>query len=353
MSKKMDVLFNEIPGNGGGVGLITLNRPKALNALTHEMTCQIRFQLELWAKASHIKAAVIYSEPGGRAFCAGGDLKWLYYHSATKEKTVGFFYDEYRLNKTIFFFPKPYIAILDGITMGGGVGISIHGSHRVGTDNLLFAMPEARIGFFPDVGGTYFLPRLKNHLGFYLGLTGDTIQSDDCVALNIIHHKVAFSNTHSIIQAIADLSFGPKAFEAIHHTLATFSIVANPSKLLQQAHFFAECFNKNSLEEILQALQLSSHPLSEAIIARLNKNSPTSLKVILQALQRGKELSFNECMEQEYLLARAFLHSHDFFEGIRATIIDKNKNPHWNPSTLDQITSKIIEKYFHPAVNKL
>ena len=170
-----DVIFTEIKGRLGDIGLITLNRPRALNSLTLEMIKAIHRELLAWRKANHIKAVMINAVPG-RAFCAGGDLRLTYERMQAKEAHIAhFFWDEYELNCCIFHYPKPYIALLDGITMGGGVGISIHGSHRVATDKLVFAMPETGIGFFPDVGASYFLPRLPHQFGFYLGLTGARI----------------------------------------------------------------------------------------------------------------------------------------------------------------------------------
>src|SRR3989338_2126316 len=190
MSDDQEVLFEEIAGQGGHLGVITLNRPQILNSLNQTMIDAMYAQLNKWAIAPDIKAVVIRAAPG-RAFCAGGDLRFTYERFKNKDPLLStFFRDEYQLNRLIYHFPKPYIALLDGITMGGGVGISIHGSHRVATENLLFAMPETGIGFFPDVGGTYFLPRLPGRIGYYLGLTGARIKTDDCVTLGISQHKV-------------------------------------------------------------------------------------------------------------------------------------------------------------------
>src|SRR3990167_4221018 len=186
-----DILFEELVGHEGNIGLVTLNRPKALNALTHSMILSLDKQLTLWEEQENIKAIVITAVEG-RAFCAGGDIRFTYEKWDYNDGSLPlYFRDEYRLNRRIFHYSKPYIALLDGITMGGGVGISIHGSHRVATENLVFAMPETGIGFFPDVGGTYFLPRLPDKFGYYLGITGARIDCYDCCALGLTQHFVS------------------------------------------------------------------------------------------------------------------------------------------------------------------
>src|SRR3990167_2591411 len=218
MSEYTEVLFDEMKGEGGNLGLITLNRPEVLNSLNQSMIHAMHDQLKIWAAADDIKAVVI-RPADGRAFCAGGDIRSTYARRLEKDAALPrFFYDEYQLNRTIHHYPKPYIAFLDGITMGGGVGISIHGSHRVATDRLLFAMPETGIGFFPDVGGTYFLPRLKGQMGFYLGLTGARINADDCIGLGITQHKVSEHDLSNILAALANKVFAADAKASAENT---------------------------------------------------------------------------------------------------------------------------------------
>jgi len=353
MSADQEVLFYEMPGHEGNLGVITLNRPQVLNSLNPAMIHAMYGNLQRWAIDNSIKAVVIRAAEG-RAFCAGGDLRMTYeYHQANKEAVLAFFRDEYQLNRLIFHYPKPYIALLDGITMGGGVGISIHGSHRVATDRLLFAMPETGIGFFPDVGGSYFLPRLPGYSGFYLGLMGTRLISDDCVALGIAQNKIASDSLQGLIEALAQCSFGNKPRETVTEIIAPFAVSTKSSTLLQQQSEIDECFSKLTMEEIVNALAVSSSPLCEEAALMSAKKSPTSLKVSLSALQRGKDLDFDACMRQEFRLAQHFIMGHDFREGIRAVIIDKDQTPHWQPSSLADVTDQQVEKYFSPLSAEL
>lgn len=352
MNPYSDVLFEEISGNGGHLGVMTLNRPHVLNSLNHAMIHAMVGQLQSWALATHIKAVLIRAAEG-RAFCAGGDLRLTYDRIKAHDPVMArFFYDEYQLNRTIFHFPKPYIALLDGITMGGGVGISIHGSHRVATDRLLFAMPETGIGFFPDVGGSYFLPRLPGCIGFYLGLTGARIESDDCVAMGIAHQKVAREALPELINALAQHPFVGDPRAAVSNVIEQFCVQLEPSQLIAQQKALDSCFNHHTMEDILHALQHSDNPRCQHAAEVIIKKSPTSLKITLRALQEGKHLDFDACMRQEYRLVTRFLKSHDFSEGIRAVIIDKDQAPHWEPSTLQGVTHHDVDSYFAPLVEE-
>src|SRR3990167_2553754 len=208
------ICFADLPGREGNLGVITLNRPKALNALNHNMLLAMHEALQRWADDREIKAVVVRAAPG-RAFCAGGDLRWVYERHLANESYLQFFKDEYQLNSAIYHYPKPYIAFLDGITMGGGAGISINGSHCVATEQLLFAMPETGIGFFPDVGGTYFLSHLPGKLGWYLGLTGARIGCDDCVAAGLVQHKVQEAAWPAVVDQLLLQPFGLDPDEAV------------------------------------------------------------------------------------------------------------------------------------------
>lgn len=345
-----EIIFDEISGNYGSVGVATLNRPKALNALNHTMIRSLRNQLHTWSNAKHIKAVVIQNA-AGRAFCAGGDLRLTYERTLSKDPEItAFFRDEYHLNRTIFHYPKPYIAFLNGITMGGGVGISIHGSHRVATEELLFAMPETGIGFYPDVGGTYFLPRLPAFFGFYLGLTGDKIKSDDCMALGLTHHKVASDLLPEIIQNLADHPFEGDAQKTVTAILKSFERLPNPSSLLEHEHWISTCFSKDNVEAIFKMLESQNH---SEVLSTLSKKSPTSLKVTLKAMMLGSHLDFDACMEQEFRLTTRFLQNHDFAEGIRALIIDKDQSPKWQPNQLSEVKEADVGAYFEPIPDEL
>ncbi|TAK71734.1 MAG: enoyl-CoA hydratase/isomerase family protein [Gammaproteobacteria bacterium] len=353
MDAYTDILFEEIPGEGGNIGLITLNRPQALNALNSDMVRVMYKKLHIWATLSTIKAVIIRAVEG-RAFCAGGDLRSIYeemkiHHPSATE----FFYHEYQLNRLIFHFPKPYIAFLDGITMGGGVGISIHGSHRVATDNLVFAMPETGIGFFPDIGGTYFLPRLPSRLGFYLALTGARLAADECIAFSIAQYKVSRDTFPALIQALAAHPFEKNARASVTQLIKPFTISTSPSLLMPQQADVDACFSADTIEMILETLHSSSSSLCKEAAQVMTKKSPTSLKVTLRALQIGKQLDFDACMQQEYRLVSHFINSHDFLEGIRAIIIDKDQTPHWQPDSLQKVTPEAVNQYFAPVAKEL
>lgn len=355
MTATQDVLFGELVGQEGDIGLITLNRPDVLNALNHAMVHAMYPQLQAWAKASHIKGVVIRAAEG-RAFCAGGDLRLTHDRAKANDPAMAhFFRDEYQLNSLIFHYPKPYVALLDGITMGGGVGISIHGSHRVATERLLFAMPETGIGFFPDVGGTYFLPRLPGKSGYYLGLTGARIKSDDCVTLGLAQHKVAATDLSKLLDELVRQPFGADARAAVTRIIQSFSVAVDTSPLLAAQDMIQTCFAGRTMEDILEALHQHQkhHVICKEAIEALMKKSPTSLKVSLRAMQDEATMDFDACMRQEYRLATRFLQGHDFPEGIRAVILDKDQKPTWRPNTLKEVTPAMVEKYFAPLTEEL
>lgn len=348
-----EILFEELQGKGGNLGIITLNRPAALNSLNIEMIEAMYAQLGAWQTARHIKAVIIQSAKG-RAFCAGGDIRLAYERMKNQDPhTVDFFRDEYQLNRRIFHFPKPYIALLDGITMGGGVGISIHGSHRLATDKLLFAMPETGIGFFPDVGASYFLPRLPHRMGYYLGLTGARINCDDCVALGIATQKVSSESFPQLIQALAETAFDEEPRIAVTKIIAAFDQPHASSILMQEQQVINQCFGADSMDEILHALLRSENDFCKQAASVLASKSPTSLKISLRALQNGHDLTFDDCMQQDYRLVSRFLKGHDFAEGIRAVIIDKDQSPRWKPAQLSEVSEGEVKKYFLPLPEEL
>lgn len=349
MTATQDVLFSVKKGKEQSIGIMTLNRPDVLNSLNNDMVHAMTAQLHHWARDDDIKAVVICAAPG-RAFCAGGDLRLTYERAKARDAMMNsFFQDEYQLNKLIHHYKKPYIAFLNGITMGGGVGVSLHGSHRIGTEKLLFAMPETGIGFFPDVGGTYFLPRLPNEIGTYLGLTGARINVDDALSVGLITHKIDENAWESILQALVDESlYFDNAKESVTEILNRFSAPVQPSMLMQFADDINRCFSHNSLEAILMAVKFSSSDFLDNAASMLKTKSPTSLKVTLRALREGLTLSFDECMRQEFRLCTHFLKSHDFVEGIRAVIIDKDLKPRWQPPELSTVTDEAVLSYFEP-----
>lgn len=339
-----EIIFTEMPGIDGHLGIITLNRPHVLNSLNHAMIRALTAQLQHWAQAPTIKAVIIRAE--GRAFCAGGDLRAMYEDYQAKRDINQFFHDEYQLNRLIFHYPKPYIALLDGITMGGGVGISIHGSHQIATERLSFAMPETGIGFFPDVGGSYFLSRLPQHAGYYLGLTGKKINDADCFSLGIVTHRVASTQLTAVLDTLAKTPFDQGATSTVSQILESFQTPLEETTLLSRHPLLSTSFSKPTIEEILFSLENSSDLFLQETATSLYKKSPTSLKVSLLALQRGAYLDFDACMQMEYCLVQHFLTAHDFLEGIRALIIDKDQKPHWQPNSLTNVDQQMVIDYF-------
>lgn len=348
-----EVLFEELKGKHGNLGVIILNRPTVLNSLSHDMICAMYDQLQRWESAEHIKGVVIRAVEG-KAFCAGGDLRLTYErHLKSSEDLSNFFRDEYQLNRFIFHYPKPYIAFLDGITMGGGVGISIHGSHRIATERLLFAMPETGIGFFPDIGGTYFLPRLPGYFGFYLGLTGARITNNDATALGLTTQMVPHEQLPNLLDELVKQPFGDQAKNKVTDIINQFILPLPAQTILNHQTAIDECFSCKTVEEIVTRISNSSNPLCRSAGEVLPKKSPTSLKVTLYAIQQGKTLDFDTCMQQEFAMTCHFLEEHDFIEGIRALIIDKDQTPKWRPSTLEEVSSQMVKKYFLPVSSEL
>jgi len=322
----------------GALGRMTLNRPKALNALTHEMCASMLRQLRIWAADPAIRAVLIDAVPG-RAFCAGGDLRAIYELGRKKDpKAREFFATEYRLNATIKHFPKRYVALIDGIAMGGGMGVSVHGSHLVVGEHALSSMPETAIGLYPDVGGTYFLPRLPGELGMYLALTGERLTAADMVYAGIATHFVPSGKFAEIAPRLAQ-------GELADTVLASLAADPGPPPLVPHRGAIDRAFSAPSLEAILQALDHEG-AWGKETAARLATRSPTSLKLTFRAMREGRRLRFDSCIRMEYRLTMRLLDGHDFYEGVRATLIDKDQRPHWQPASLDGASDADIDRYF-------
>ncbi|SDR50989.1 enoyl-CoA hydratase [Rhizobiales bacterium GAS113] len=327
----------------GRLGLITLDRPEALNALTLAMVRAMRVALDGWANDPAISCVAIRAA-GGRAFCAGGDIQTIYRQRQEGQagESLTFWAEEYDLNRVIKRYPKPYIALTDGIVMGGGVGVSVHGSHRVAGERFQFAMPEVGIGFFPDVGATYALPRLPWRAGFWLALTGGRIGRGTAAAFGLATHCVASTRFDAVIEALA-------AGEAPHQVLIREAVPAGEAPELAQAGVVARCFAGATIEEILAALDeaaAASSAFAADATASMRAKSPTSLKLTLAALHLGRRLEFEEAMRLEYRICSRIIAGHDLYEGIRAQVIDKDRNPRWQPPALSEVASEAIEAYF-------
>jgi enoyl-CoA hydratase len=325
-----------------GVGLLTLNRPKAINSLNHVMVTGLARALDEWEHADDVHT-VLLSGAGDRGLCAGGDVIALY-HSAKGDGTAArsFWHDEYVLNARIARYPKPYVALMDGIVMGGGVGLSSHASVRVVTDTTKIGMPEVGIGYIPDVGGTYLLPRAPGHLGLHAALTGAPFSGADAIAMGFADHFVPQNElakfTASVLQDGADAAVAAHAIEP------------PASPLLAQQHWIDECFAGETVADIIAELRgHDSGPANDAANLMATR-SPIALAVTLAAIRRAAKLDTLEAvLVEEYRTSCAALLSHDFVEGIRAQLIDKDRKPKWSPSTLALCDDAAVAAYFAPA----
>ena len=336
----------------GAIAIVTLDRPKALNALTLEMIRALDPQLALWTGDDEVKAVVIRGA-GGRAFCAGGDVRAIEEDGrALKEGrgdgtlTRDFFREEYVLNRRIHTLSKPWIALLDGITMGGGVGLSVPGSHRIVTDKTLFAMPETGIGLFPDVGGSWYLPRCPGEVGTFLALTGTRLQGADALYAGLATHYVPSERVDELVSALSGADWSGDAHAVVEAILA--SVTQDPGTPPLTAHRDAidRCFRFDSVEEIFAALEVEGTVWAADTLKKLRRMSPTSLKVTLRQMRTGRTLSFDDAMTMEYRMSQAFIQGEDFYEGVRALLVDKDKSPRWRPDSLDAVSSDQVEKFF-------
>ena len=338
-----DLLFTQ----EGQLGLITLNRPKALNALTLSMIKELQQQLLIWKKDDCIKAIVIRAV-AGNAFCAGGDVRWLYQSREEGiEQQMQFFWHEYRLNYFIHHLGKPYLALMDGITMGGGVGISLHGSHPIASERFIFAMPETSIGFFPDIGASHFLTQCHDSLGSYLGLTGNRLNAYEAKDAGLVKAIISSEQMPLVVEKLAQIDLSKNAFEQVDQCLASFT--QEDSKSLASINLIKECFSLDTIEAILNALEQHPDPLAKDLNKTLRQKSPFSLKLTLAQLQKAQGLSLADCLKMDFNLVRHFMTDHDFYEGVRALLVDKDKNPQWNPASLDLVSEAKIISYFEPS----
>ena len=344
-----DILFER----RGVAGLVTLNRPQALNAVSLTMVRALTRQLAEWETDPEI-ARVLVTSNDTRAFSAGGDLRALYDlgRAGRYEEALGYFREEYALNARIKGYRKPYVSLIDGIVMGGGVGISVHGSHRVAGDKFMFAMPEVGIGFFPDVGATFFLPRLPAALGIYCALTGERLDAADAVAAGVATHRVPSAQFPDLIETLCRAA-------PLDASLAACARPAAAGPVVSRGRAIATLFTGERVEDILAALDTAGAAggadaaFASAAAALIRTKSPTSLKVTLAQMQRGSALDFAECMRTEFRIVSRVVRGHDFYEGVRAVIIDKDQAPRWQPSTLAAVSAAEVERHFAPLASEL
>ena len=323
-----DILFSK----HGRIGLATLNRPQALNALDRGMCGTLHRQLMDWLLDDEVEAVVVEGE--GRAFCAGGDVVEMRRVGRTSpEQWRGFFHDEYRLNQAVAHYPKPYVALVDGISMGGGVGISVHAPYRVVTENTLFAMPEAGIGMIPDVGSSHALPRFPGEYGTWAALTGARVRGADCVALGYGTHHVPAAEIALLKERLAN------SHEAIADVLDTFdSYDADSEELTLPAlrDGIDYLFAQDQVEDILSLLD-DGDDWAQQQARVIRRHSPTSLKLALHALRAGAGAGIEQALRLEYRMVSALRDFHDFYEGVRAQLVDKDREPRWKPARLGDV----------------
>lgn len=333
-----------------GIGRITLNRPKALHALNLRM-CEIIFAaLKDWARDPDIQIVVMDHMPGTRGFCAGGDIAML------RESGMGdghearaFFALEYRLNAAIKAFPKPYLALMNGITMGGGVGLSVHGGYRVATENTVFAMPETGIGLFPDVGGGWFLPRLPGALGTWLALTGARLKGATVAAAGIATHYIPSEYFGALDSDLADCARASNADEALKTGLNRLAQPLGEPSYSPHIEIMDRCFSAATVEDIIANLKAAGTDWATQQIDILQTKSPETLKLALRQLREGGQAtSFEAHMQMEYRIGWRKVQSPDFIEGVRAVIVDKDHAPDWQPATLDAVDEAHIQRFFEP-----
>jgi enoyl-CoA hydratase len=340
-----DILF----GREGAVATVTLNRPRALNAFTLDMYRRFDPTLREWADDPAVGAVVIRGA-AGRAFCAGGDVRAIYEAgrgvAGDPALTARFFREEYELIRRIHRLPKPYVAIIDGIAMGGGMGVSVNGRHRVTTESATFAMPETGIGLFPDVGATRFLNLCPGHIGRYLGLTGVRIGAPDALYCGFATHFVPRDQVPALVEALAMKD------EHIEEVLAAFVSEPGEPPLAARRAAIDRGFGGETIEAILDALTAEAQaggPDAEWAAetrAGLLTKSPTSLKVTLRQLIDGREYDLEAALALEYRLTQHFMRNHDFYEGVRAVLIDRDQRPNWQPASPAEVTEAIVAGYF-------
>jgi enoyl-CoA hydratase len=335
----------------GDLMVVTLDRPRALNALTLPMCRVLDEGLTAWQADPAIGAVLIKGE-GDRAFCAGGDIRWLHGVLTREgvEAACRFYALEYPMNARLHHFTKPWVALLDGIAMGGGVGISVHGSHRIVTERTLFAMPETGIGLFPDVGATYMLSRLPGALGLYLGLTGARLGAADCLHVGIGTAYVAAGRLEALEAALATTPLRENPFAAVDAVLSTFRSDPGPAPIVELRERVDACFGRESLSAVLAALHEEASGWGAAQADELASKSPTSLAVTFRQLCTGATLDFDSAMRLEYRLVHRFMAGHDFREGVRALLIDKDRCPRWSPERLDGVSDAMVDGYFAPLL---
>jgi enoyl-CoA hydratase len=329
----------------GHLGRIELNRPDSLNALTDTMLVVIRTALNEWANDSRIEAVAV-TGAGARAFCAGGDIISIHTDAVSGmpprgSKSARFWDDEYALNLDISRYPKPYIPIMGGIVLGGGVGISAHGSHRVVTDNTVIGMPETGIGFIPDVGGTWLLSHAPGELGTHLALTAGSVGPADAIHAGLADTYIPEKDVNRFLQLLAKAD--------VESALLECAADPPPGRLEGDAEWIDACYHHDDAATIVAALRASTNERAHNAADKIERNSPTAVTVTLRALREARDLpDLADALSLEFTLACNFLANPDFAEGIRAAVIDKDRSPRWQPPNLSEVEAEAVARYFNP-----
>lgn len=326
----------------GRLGHIVLNRPRALNALTHDMVRRIAGALDAWELDDRV-SAVLITGAGERGLCAGGDIRAIRQAAVSGEPQLAedFWRDEYHLNARIARYPKPYVAVMDGIVMGGGVGVSAHGSVRIVTERTKVAMPETGIGFVPDVGGIYLLSRSRGELGTHIALTAGTVGAGDALLCGLADHYLPAERLPLLIAYLAELP--------VPQALAKHTGTAPQGVLAEQLDWIDACYAADTVEEILRRLAADGRQAAKEAAEQIAAKSPTAVKATLAALRRARSLdTLEEVLDQEFRTSCAALAGPDLAEGIRAQVIDKDRNPRWDPPTLADVTDEAVARFFAP-----
>ena len=350
----MDNNHNEvIVERRGTAGVIRLNRPKALNSLVTPMVRTIAAALDNFAGDDSVASVVVTGE-GERGFCAGGDIRALHHSGRAGDGMAEIFWrEEFRLNHRIANYPKPYVALMDGITMGGGFGLSAHGRHRVVTERTRLAMPETGIGYFPDIGATWLLPRSSGESGTWMALTGLDINAADAIYAGLADLHVASSRLEEIVEALSNLRVGSSSAD-VDAALKNLADDPGEGRLQTNAAMIDRAFHFNSVEEIVSALATEEGEFAAETRRVILTRSPTSLKLALRLLRAGRQSrTLAECLARELGACMQILHGHDFYEGVRAAVVDKDRNPKWSPPTIALVNDEMIARFFEPPKPRL
>ena len=324
----------------------TLNREKVLNALNLNMVRLIAENISNWENDENI-SGVLIKGAGEKSFCAGGDIVSVYHKKNDPESSLSydFFKEEYLLNFEISKFNKPWISLLNGIAMGGGLGLSVHGSHRIVSEKTITAMPETAIGLFPDVGGGYFLSRMKGFLGTFLALTGNTLNGQDTIYSGIGTNFLEDKNISIFTNELLNLK--KYNFDTLNNLLFKYDIKDKITSTLENyIELIDKNFSKSNIKEVFKSLSSQGSKWCDSQLGILTKKSPTSMGVALKQLRLSENLNLKDCLSMEFRICQSMMNKHDFYEGVRANLVDKDRNPQWKPRSVDELDNSFLDDHF-------